>query len=38
MIPAADAVYQDGDIVHLVIPRARFADVVRILDAPPPAH
>lgn len=35
-IPASDAVHQEGDLVHLVTQRARFAEVERLLDSPPP--
>ena len=38
LIPGPDAVYQDGDFVHLIVPRPRFAEVERVLDAPPPVH
>ncbi|MEO7070462.1 MAG: TrkA family potassium uptake protein [Nostocoides sp.] len=38
LIPGPDAVYQDGDLVHLVIPRQRFPEVERALDGPPPVH
>ena len=37
LIPGPDAVYQDGDLVHLIVRRPRFAEVERVLDAPPPA-
>ncbi len=37
-IPRPDTVYQEGDLVHLSVVRARFADVEAILDGPPPIH
>ncbi len=37
-IPGADAVHQEGDLVHLVVQRSRFAEVERLLDSPPPPH
>ncbi|WP_404383174.1 TrkA family potassium uptake protein [Knoellia locipacati] len=38
MIPLADTVYQDGDLVHFSLDRDRLAEAERILDAAPPAH
>ena len=38
MVPRADTVYQDGDLLHLTIARARVGEVERILDRTPPAH
>src|SRR6476660_7215742 len=38
LLPAGDAVYQDGDIVHLVTTSACLAGVEQTLDQPPPTH
>ena len=38
MLPAADTVYQDGDIVHLVMTTSSLTSVEQVLDQPPPAH
>jgi len=38
MLPAADTVFQDGDLVHFSLDRARLAEAERTLDAAPPAH
>lgn len=38
LIPTTDTVYQDGDLVHFSLDRARLAEAERILDAAPPAH
>ena len=38
MLPSADTVYQDGDLVHFSLDRARLAEAERTLDAAPPAH
>src|SRR6476660_8797091 len=38
LLPAGDAVYQDGDIVHLVTTSATLAGVEQTLDQPPPTH
>ncbi len=37
-IPGPDTVYQEGDLVHLTIPRTRVGDVERVLDKAPPAQ
>lgn len=37
MVPRADTVYQDGDLLHLTIPRLRVGEVERILGRTPPA-
>jgi trk system potassium uptake protein len=36
MLPAADTVYQEGDLVHLAALASDLPQVERILDAPPP--
>jgi trk system potassium uptake protein TrkA len=36
MLPGADTVYQEGDLVHLATLAADLPQVERILDAPPP--
>ena len=36
ILPRPDTVHQEGDLVHLVIPRDRVPDVERILDGQPP--
>lgn len=36
IIPGPETVHQEGDLVHLVIPRDRVPDVERILDGHPP--
>ena len=38
LIPTAETVHQDGDLVHFALDRARLAEAERILDAAPPAH
>ena len=38
MIPTRDTVYQDGDLIHFSLDRARLAEAERTLDAAPPAH
>ncbi|MFW5474863.1 potassium channel family protein [Knoellia sp. CPCC 206450] len=38
MLPTTDTVYQDGDLVHFSLDRARLAEAERTLDAAPPAH
>ena len=38
MLPKADTVYQDGDLVHFSLDRDRLAEAERTLDAAPPAH
>ncbi|CAN7461721.1 potassium channel family protein [Knoellia sp. LjRoot47] len=38
MLPTTDTVYQDGDLIHFSLDRARLAEAERILDAAPPAH
>jgi trk system potassium uptake protein TrkA len=38
LIPTADTVHQDGDLVHFALDRARLAEAERILDAAPPAN
>ncbi|MFW5470068.1 potassium channel family protein [Knoellia sp. CPCC 206435] len=38
LIPRADTVYQDGDLVHLALDRAHLAEAERVLDAAPAAH
>ena len=38
LIPGADTVYQDGDLVHLALDRARLAEAERVLDAAPATH
>jgi trk system potassium uptake protein TrkA len=38
LLPAADTVYQDGDIVHLVTTTGTLTSVEQTLDQPPPAH
>ena len=38
LLPAADTVYQDGDIVHLVMTTSSLTAVEQMLDQPPPAH
>ncbi|HBO54641.1 TrkA family potassium uptake protein [Janibacter terrae] len=35
MLPSPETVHQEGDLVHLVIPRDRVHDVERVLDAAP---
>ena len=35
IIPGPDTVYQDGDLLHLVIPRPRVGEVERLLDREP---
>jgi trk system potassium uptake protein len=37
LLPTADTVYQDGDIVHLVTTTPTLTKVEQILDQPPPA-
>jgi trk/ktr system potassium uptake protein len=37
-LPAADTVYQEGDLIHLALRRDDLATAERVLDAPPPAH
>jgi trk system potassium uptake protein TrkA len=37
-LPAADTVYQEGDVLHLTAPRDNLATVERVLDTPPPAE
>ena len=36
IIPRPETVHQEGDLVHLVIPRDRVPDVERVLDGHPP--
>lgn len=36
IIPGPETVHQEGDLVHLVIPRDRVPDVERVLDGHPP--
>ena len=38
IVPTGETVYQDGDLLHLTIARARVGEVERILDRTPPAH
>ncbi|MDT0214883.1 TrkA family potassium uptake protein [Rothia sp. ARF10] len=38
MLPSAETVYQDGDLLHFSLDRARLAEAERTLDAAPPAH
>ena len=38
LIPRADTVYQDGDLVHLALDRGRLAEAERVLDAAPSTH
>lgn len=38
LIPTAETVYQDGDLIHFTLERARLAEAERILDAAPAAH
>lgn len=38
MLPGTDTVYQDGDLLHFSLDRARLAEAERTLDAAPPAH
>ncbi|KGN33239.1 potassium transporter TrkA [Knoellia sinensis KCTC 19936] len=38
LIPTTETVYQDGDLVHFSLDRARLAEAERILDAAPAAH
>jgi len=37
LVPTAETVHQDGDLVHFALDRARLAEAERILDAAPPA-
>lgn len=37
-LPTPDTVYQEGDLLHLMIPRERLHDVERVLDDPPPVR
>jgi trk system potassium uptake protein len=38
MLPSADTVYQDGDLVHVVTTSDALATVEKTLDKPPPVH
>jgi trk system potassium uptake protein len=38
ILPGADTVYQDGDLVHLVTTSTELTSVEQILDQPPPVH
>jgi trk system potassium uptake protein TrkA len=38
MLPGADTVYQDGDLVHFVTTSAALTTVEQTLDKPPPVH
>ncbi|HET7761066.1 MAG TPA: TrkA C-terminal domain-containing protein, partial [Phycicoccus sp.] len=38
LLPPADTVYQEGDLLHLALRRDDLAAAERVLDAPPPAH
>lgn len=36
ILPKADTVYQDGDLVHLTVRKDELSKVERVLDSPPP--
>ena len=38
VLPGADTVYQDGDVVHMVTTTASLTTVEQLLDQAPPAH
>ena len=38
MLPTAESVHQDGDLVHLMLRRDNLAAAERVLDSSPPAH
>ena len=38
MMPGADTVYQDGDLVHVVTTSAALRSIEQILDQTPPVH
>jgi trk system potassium uptake protein TrkA len=38
LLPGADTVYQEGDLLHLALLREDLATAERVLDAAPPAH
>ncbi len=38
MVPGADTVYQDGDLVHVVAAIGDLGRVEKTFDQPPPAH
>jgi trk system potassium uptake protein len=38
LLPGADTVYQDGDLLHIALRREDLATAERVLDGAPPAH
>ena len=38
LLPTAQTVYQDGDLVHLVVAKGELASAEKVIDNPPPAH
>jgi trk system potassium uptake protein TrkA len=38
ILPGADTVYQDGDLIHVITTRAALANVEQTLDETPPVH
>ena len=38
LLPTAQTVYQDGDLVHLVVAKDHLAAAEKVIDNPPPAH